>query len=105
MIIQNVTQSMFIDAFKSWDTYKDNFTYEGLCALYDYLEQLSDDIGENIELDVVAICCDYTEYKSLKDCASDRGDSIYLGGKRYLKFLQDRTTVIEFNGGIIIGNF
>jgi hypothetical protein len=33
----------------------DNFTYEGLRALFDYLEECDPDL----ELDVIAICCDY----------------------------------------------
>lgn len=39
----------------------DNFSYEGLSILFDYFEQLEDDIGEEMELDVIAICCDYSE--------------------------------------------
>ena len=56
---------MFCDSF--WDTYKDNFTYEGKRALFDYLENLSEDIGEDIELDTVAICCDYTQFDDLEE--------------------------------------
>ena len=39
----------------------DQFSYEGLEILFDYLEELSEDIGEPIELDVVGLCCDYAE--------------------------------------------
>jgi hypothetical protein len=35
----------------------DNFSYEGLSVLYDFLEEIDPDY----ELDVIAICCDYTE--------------------------------------------
>ena len=68
MIIQRVTESQFIDAFKSWDTYKNNFSYEGLKALYEYFEEVAEcnDSG-TFELDVVAICCDFTEYKNFKE--------------------------------------
>ena len=38
-----------------------NFSYSGLDLLFDYFEQLGDDIGEEIELDVIAICCEYSE--------------------------------------------
>ena len=34
----------------------DQFTHEGLGLLFDYLDQLSDDCGQQIELDVVGIC-------------------------------------------------
>ena len=39
----------------------DHFSYEGLEVLFDYLDNLSEDIGEPIELDVTALCCDYYE--------------------------------------------
>jgi hypothetical protein len=33
------------------------FSYEGLGALFDYMEEAD----PNAELDVIALCCDYTE--------------------------------------------
>ena len=39
----------------------DNFTYEGLTALYDYLESFEADTGEELELDGIAICCDFAQ--------------------------------------------
>ena len=39
----------------------DQFSYEGLEVLFDYLDNLSEDTGETIELDPVALCCDYSE--------------------------------------------
>ena len=59
-IKQTVTESDFRDAFQA--IRPDNFSYEGLGALYEYLEGLSEDIGDDIELDVIALCCDFTEY-------------------------------------------
>ena len=59
-IKQTVTESDFRDAFQA--IRPNNFTYEGLGALYEYLWDLSEDIGEDIELDVIALCCDFTEY-------------------------------------------
>ena len=44
----------------------DNFSYSGLKALYNYLEDYECDTGEPVELDVIATCCDYTEYESLE---------------------------------------
>lgn len=40
---------------------KDQFSYEGLAVLFEYLEQLEQDTGEELELDVIALCCDYCE--------------------------------------------
>jgi hypothetical protein len=46
----------FVDAGR-----KDQFSYEGLSVLFDHLEQMESDNGEEIELDVIALCCDYYE--------------------------------------------
>ncbi len=62
---QTVSFFQFCDSFS--DTYKNNFSYEGKRALFDYLEQYEDETGEEIELDPVALCCEYSEYESLKD--------------------------------------
>ena len=68
MIIERVTESQFINAFKSWDTYKNNFSYEGLKALYEYFEEFAEcQDSKTFELDVVAICCDFTEYENFED--------------------------------------
>lgn len=40
---------------------KDQFSYEGLSVLFDYLEDYEEQTGEEIELDVIALCCDYYE--------------------------------------------
>lgn len=39
----------------------DNFSYEGLGLLFEYLEQYEQDCGTELELDVIALCCDYSE--------------------------------------------
>ena len=49
----------FRRAFESHD--RTNFTYEGQEVLFDYLESYEEDCGEEIELDVIALCCDYSE--------------------------------------------
>ncbi len=58
-IIQTVDLYTFRDAFKRLRP--DNFSYEGLEILFEYLDNLSEDTGEQVELDVIAICCDYSE--------------------------------------------
>ena len=46
----------FVDAGR-----KDQFSYEGLSVLFGYLEQYEEDTGQEIDLDVIALCCDYYE--------------------------------------------
>jgi len=55
-----VSQYDFERAFADADR-KENFSYEGLKALFDYLEDYEEQTGEEIELDVIALCCDYSE--------------------------------------------
>ena len=66
-----VTESTFIDAFKQSDTRKNKFSYEGLQALFEYLEEYEDTTGEEIEFDMIGICCEYMEYDSLKEYNDD----------------------------------
>ena len=91
---ETVTVYRFRDAFKQSDTYKNNFSYEGLHALFEYIEQVEDDIGEEIELDVVGICCDYTEYDSLEEF---NGAMNYLSDDKIytLDDIREETVVIE----------
>ena len=46
----------FVDADR-----KDNFSHEALVLLFDYFESYEEETGEEIELDVIAICCEYNE--------------------------------------------
>ena len=40
---------------------KGQFSYEGRAVLFGYLEQLEEDTGQELDLDVIALCCDYYE--------------------------------------------
>jgi len=64
---QTVSVFQFRDAFLQSDTYKNNFSYEGLAVLFDYLEELEVWQEEEMELDVVAICCDYQEMENVQE--------------------------------------
>lgn len=57
---QTVYLSSFRDAFINAGR-KDQFSYEGLGLLFDYFEQYEQDCNEEMELDVIAICCEYSE--------------------------------------------
>lgn len=101
-----VSQSEFIDAFHRYDRY-DQFGYDALCSLFDYLEQMEDDCGEEMELDVIALCCDYS-VDSVADIASNY--SIDIAGmdddearSAVLEYLRDNTHVVDedCNGQIL----
>ena len=55
-----VNNTAFIDAFTRAGR-ASKFSHQALELLFEYIEQLEDDTGEETELDVIAICCDYTE--------------------------------------------
>ena len=69
-MIQTINKSEFTSAFHRAGR-GDQFSYKGLIALYDYLEDYEDSTGEQIELDVIGLCCEYSEYDSLKDFQED----------------------------------
>lgn len=46
---------------------RENFSYHGANALMEYLEQLAGDLGEPIEYDPIAFCCDYAEYADITE--------------------------------------
>lgn len=56
---QTVNFYDFVDAFKRFDRYS-AFGYEALRLIFDYLEECEQETGQEIELDVIAICCDYS---------------------------------------------
>jgi hypothetical protein len=60
MLVKRVTESDFIQAFEDMGR-GNNFSIEALEALYEYLEETSESIGEPIELDVIAICGEFSE--------------------------------------------
>ena len=59
----------FVDAFRAFNRY-DQFGYDGLRVLFDYLESLEEDLDEDLELDVIALCCDYA-HATVDDIAQD----------------------------------
>jgi len=99
MIIQTVDIHQFRQGFVDYD--RNNFSYEGLSALFDMLEEYSGSGGTPLELDIIGLCCDYTEYSDFEEiqkCYScTQLDDI--------EDLHDHTIVVEFEGGIIIQNF
>jgi hypothetical protein len=66
-MIQTINVSDFRDAFRAYGR-REQFSYEGLGALFEYLEESDPDY----ELDVIALCCDYSE-NSPEDIAKAYG--------------------------------
>ncbi len=97
-MIKQINFQDFRDAFNNMGR-ENNFTHEGQRALFDYLESFAESTGEHVVLDVIALCCDYTEYKNFQEVQENYTNI------NDIDELRDHTVVIEFDGGIIIQNF
>lgn len=101
-----------------------NWSWNGAKALAEYLEQLEEDTGEEMELDVCAIRCEFSESTSLSDWLMEhhgaetlafalQRSGIDMEGDEeedevddlIRSYVQDHGTLIEFDGGIIVSSF
>ena len=101
-----------------------NWSRAGAFALAEYLEELETDCGDECELDVVAIRCEFSEYENLMDWAegywgdiaksdidllqhADEDDDEYAdrADDEMREYIRDHGQLIEFSGGIIVSSF
>ena len=68
------------------------FSYEGLKSLFEYLEEYEEATGTELDLDVIAFCCEYAEYDTLKDFQADYGEEY-----ESLEAISNETTLIIIN--------
>lgn len=59
-IVKTFNENDFTDEFKAYNR-EDTFSTKGLSILFESLERLASDCESNIEIDVIALCCDYNE--------------------------------------------
>ena len=86
---------------KGFETLRpNNFTFTGLKAMYNFFNSLD----QIIEFDVIAICCDFTEYYTNADPLAQINEE-YGTDFKTLEDLMNRTIVIESDVSIIIQNF
>lgn len=85
-----------------------NWSMAGATAIVEHLEQLEEETGTPIEMDVVAIRCDYSEYETAVEAATEYGFEVddeedeEEQEEAAIKWLEERTTVIQFTGGVIV---
>ena len=103
---------MFVEQFKR--VRPDNFSRAALEALFAHFEEQERDQGEEFELDVIAICCDWTEYDSVLEAAESYGfkadesddERADTSDRDALEFLQDNTTVLDLGtNGVVMLNY
>ena len=86
----NDFQRAFIDANRG-----NQFSNEGLDGLYEYLTEFENDIGEEYELDVIALCVEYSEYNSK--------DEYYAQYSHSDRVDCDENIIAElYSGGVIV---
>ena len=107
-----VTESMFCEQFKR--IRPDNFSRAALEALFAHFDEMEREQGEEFELDVIAICCDWTEYDSAIEAAEAYGfepkqsddERADTSDRDALEFLQDNTTVLDLSvNGVVVLNY
>lgn len=98
------------------------WSYNGSLALAEYLEEYEESTGEELELDVCAIRCDFSEYASLQDWANEHfgENSDWRVGKlgidaedydterenqQIREYIQNHGQLIQFEGGVIVSSF
>jgi len=93
-----VNFNQFNDWFiKDNSNYKDNFSYEGRKALFDYLEELENDAFDTdnnplgIAFDPIALCCEYSEYENIQEFWNDYDKEDYPT----IDKIEDNTAVIK----------
>lgn len=96
----------FRDAFRTFNRL-DNFSREGLETLFDWLMEYEASTGEETELDVVALCCNFNE-DHYEDIAQNYDIDIegLTEGKakqHVMDYLCDNTSVVgETSSGSIL---
>ena len=83
---QTINEFDFKNEFKK--IRPDNFSYDGLTALYDYLIQYEEDCGTELEFDPIAYCCEFSEYENFKEVKQNYDIKSF-------KELEDNTTVLK----------
>ena len=105
MIIETVSIHSFREAFRAYNR-TENFSYESLGALFEHLEDMSEDCGIPYELDVIGLCCEFDEVY-LEDLPALYDLDEGLTNEEALEWLQERTLVLEtsVSGLVVIAEF
>ena len=96
---QYVNEHIFKDTFRRLRP--DNFTWGGLSALFDYLEEYEENSGSKIEFDAIALCGEFSEYENFKEI-QEAYSNLDLED---LEDLRNHTHIIQHDDGIIIYDF
>lgn len=107
---KEITFTEFCDEFTELNR-ESSFSYEGKKAIFEYMESYELETGEAQELDIIALCGEFDEYPTAKEAAEIYGfepedeDNEEETEAEAMDFLEDRASVIKFDGGVIIYNY
>jgi len=104
MIVKTLSKQDFIEEFNFGEhsSYNDQFSYEGLEALYDYIMECYSE-EQPFEMDAIGLIVQFTEYENLHECLQEVGNDDI----KTLEDLFDVTMVIQVENTerIIISEF
>ena len=70
---KTIDSAEFVNMFTDYGR-QDNFSYDGMMALFDFFTELEEETGEEMEVDIIGICCDFTEYENIEEFQGDYGE-------------------------------
>lgn len=98
-LVTTVNFNQFLDAMReNWES----LSYEGATALYEYYNELAEDLGESIEFDPIAIRCEWSEYENLQEFNRDYNSQNPFD---YWEEVEENTTVIQHAKGVLVREF
>jgi hypothetical protein len=98
-----VTEFQFIEAFRHAGR-ETQFSVPARRALFAHLEDYEKSTCFELELDPIAICCEFAEHSSAIVASKEYGQS-FESESEALEWLRNHTQVIEFDGGLVIQLF
>lgn len=102
--ITDIADYLLKDSYAAWSRC-------GAREMSHWLEEMEEDCGMEMELDTVAIRCEYSEYESIIEAAGaygwqpDENEFYEQHNAAAQQFLEEHTDIRIFNGGVIIRQF
>ena len=89
---QTITENQFVSAFADYNRHE-NFSVDGRIALYEFITQLDEECGTETELDVIALCCEFSEWENIEEFQQNYGEE-------YQSFddINEATLLIDIDG-------
>lgn len=98
-----VNSHQFVESFRACGR-ESQFSRAALFALFEYLEEYENSTGTELELDPIGICCEWAEYSSAREAASEYGFEAEDDDEAEM-WLGRKTTVVQFDGGLVVQQF